>query len=81
MSEAVVSLIVWLGPDLAAEVFSVALAVGFGFLVYGGTTAVLWGCEVAYRASRCLRREHHNLPHEDRQTAAGGGETGLKGRA
>jgi hypothetical protein len=77
MSEVASALIALLGPELAAEVFSAALVVGLGFLVYGGTCLALWAGMIAWRASRCLRREgfqRAGLRHEPGKPAAGGAD-------
>lgn len=72
MSEIAFSLIAWLGPEMAAEVFSVALVGGFGFLVYGSTCFILWVGMAAYGAIQ--RGKRAGLRHEPGKPAAGGAD-------
>lgn len=72
MSEIASALVALLGPELAAEVFSAGLAGGLGFLVYGGTRAVLWLGMATYGAAQ--RMKHPHLRHEPGKPAAGGAD-------
>jgi len=83
--------------DLLLATGSAAAVLALGLVFYGLTVLVLrvaiwcfgawpWlAPRAVFWIGRAMTREEiakaNGLPHEDRQTAAGGGETGLKGRA